>query len=105
MTDDQSFIDFIVRAIVENPDSVSITRTVDERGVLLELTCHADDVGRVIGKRGATAQSMRTLLRALGAKNDARYNLKIIDPTRTEDETPPAPDRSDLDDLAAGLDD
>src|SRR3990167_9876231 len=76
---DQQFVEFVVKSIVSNPDSVQITRTIDEKGVLLELTVSPDDLGRVIGKRGATAQSLRTLLRALGTKNEARYNLKIID--------------------------
>lgn len=76
---DQQFIEFIVKSLVGNPDAVSIERTIDEKGVLLELTVDQEDLGRVIGKRGATAQSLRTLLRALGTKNDARYNLKIID--------------------------
>lgn len=76
---DQQFIEYIVKSVVGNPDAVSIKRTIDEKGVLLELTVDPEDLGRVIGKRGATAQSLRTLLRALGTKNDARYNLKIID--------------------------
>jgi predicted RNA-binding protein YlqC (UPF0109 family) len=76
---DQQFIEYIVKSLVNNPDAVSIERTIDEKGVLLELTVDAEDLGRVIGKRGATAQSLRTLLRALGTKNDARYNLKIVD--------------------------
>ena len=76
---DQQFIEFIVKSLVGKPDAVSIERTIDEKGVLLELTVDPEDLGRVIGKRGATAQSLRTLLRALGTKNDARYNLKIID--------------------------
>jgi uncharacterized protein len=76
---DQQFIEYIVKSIVGNPDAVKIDRTIDEKGVLLELTVDAEDLGRVIGKRGATAQSLRTLLRALGTKNDARYNLKIVD--------------------------
>ena len=76
---DQQFIEYVVKSLVGNPDAVSINRTIDEKGVLLELTVDPDDLGRVIGKRGATAQSLRTLLRALGTKNDARYNLKIID--------------------------
>ncbi len=78
-TIDQQFIEYIVKSLVGNPDSVSIVRSVDEKGVLLELTVAGEDLGRVIGKRGATAQSLRTLLRALGTKNDARYNLKIVD--------------------------
>lgn len=76
---DQQFVEYIVKSLVGNPDAVSIVRTIDEKGVLLELTVDPEDLGRVIGKRGATAQSLRTLLRALGTKNDARYNLKIVD--------------------------
>lgn len=76
---DQQFVEFIVKSLVGNPDAVQIERRIDEKGVLLELTVDPEDLGRVIGKRGATAQSLRTLLRALGTKNDARYNLKIVD--------------------------
>ncbi|MEK7603047.1 MAG: KH domain-containing protein [Patescibacteria group bacterium] len=78
-TIDQQFVEFIVKSLVGNPDAVKIERRIDEKGVLLELTVAVEDLGRVIGKRGATAQSLRTLLRALGTKNDARYNLKIVD--------------------------
>ena len=78
MTIDQQFIEYIVKSLVGNPDDVTIERIIDEKGVLLTLTVNPDDLGRVIGKRGATAQSLRTLLRALGTKNDARYNLKIV---------------------------
>lgn len=78
-TIDQQFVEFIVKSLVSNPDHVQIERRIDEKGVLLELTVDPDDLGRIIGKRGATAQSLRTLLRALGTKNDARYNLKIVD--------------------------
>lgn len=80
-TIDQQFIEYIVKSLVSNPDAVKIERRIDEKGVLLELTVDGEDLGRVIGKRGATAQSLRTLLRALGTKNDARYNLKIVDTT------------------------
>jgi predicted RNA-binding protein YlqC (UPF0109 family) len=76
---DQQFIEFVVKSLVGKPEAVKVDRRVDEKGVLLELTVDPEDLGRVIGKRGATAQSLRTLLRALGTKNDARYNLKIID--------------------------
>ena len=96
---DQQFVGYIVKSLVSKPDAVVIERRIDEKGVLLELTVDPEDLGRVIGKRGATAQSLRTLLRALGTKNDARYNLKIIDngeprPERTEhhDEEPAAKD-------------
>lgn len=76
---DQQFVEFVVKSLVSNPEAVEVTRRIDEKGVLLELTVDPEDLGRVIGKRGATAQSIRTLLRALGTKNDARYNLKIVD--------------------------
>lgn len=76
---DQQFIEYIVKSLVGKPDEVKIDRRIDEKGVLLELTVDPEDLGRVIGKRGATAQSLRTLLRALGTKNEARYNLKIVD--------------------------
>ena len=77
-TIDQQFVEYIVKTLVNNPDKVSIDRAIDEKGVLLSLSVDPEDVGRVIGRRGATAQSIRTLLRALGTKNDARYNLKIV---------------------------
>ena len=77
-TIDQQFVEYIVKSLVGNPDDVVIERIIDEKGVLLTLTVNPEDLGRVIGKRGMTAQSLRTLLRALGTKNDARYNLKIV---------------------------
>lgn len=77
-TIDQQFVEYIVKSVVEHPDEVVVDRIIDEKGVLLSLTVNPEDLGRVIGKRGVTAQSLRTLLRALGTKNDARYNLKIV---------------------------
>ena len=74
---DQQFIEYIVKSLVGHPDDVVVERLIDGKGVLLTLTVNPEDLGRVIGKRGVTAQSLRTLLRALGTKNDARYNLKI----------------------------
>ena len=88
---DQQFVEYVVKSLVGKPDAVSIKRTVDEKGVLLELTVDAEDLGRVIGKRGATAQSIRTLLRALGTKNEARYNLKIVDVDRLDENGNPLP--------------
>lgn len=82
---DQQFVEFIVKSLVGNPDAVVVDRKIDERGVLLELTVAPEDLGRVIGKRGTTAQSLRVLLRALGTKNEARYNLKIVDVDRLGD--------------------
>jgi predicted RNA-binding protein YlqC (UPF0109 family) len=77
-TIDQQFVEYIVKSLVGFPDDVFVERIIDEKGVLLTLTVNPEDLGRVIGKRGVTAQSLRTLLRALGTKNDARYNLKIV---------------------------
>lgn len=78
MSIDQQFVEYIIKSLVSHPDDVVVERQIDEKGVLLTLTVNPEDLGRVIGKRGATAQSLRTLLRALGTKNDARYNLKIV---------------------------
>ena len=77
-TIDQQFVEYIVKTLVNNPDDVKVDRKIDEKGVLLSLTVDPSDVGRVIGKRGVTAQAIRVLLRALGTKQDARYNLKIV---------------------------
>jgi predicted RNA-binding protein YlqC (UPF0109 family) len=81
---DQQFLEYVVKSLVGHPDEVKVERTIDEKGVLLVLTVHPEDLGRVIGRRGSTAQSLRTLLRALGTKNDARYNLKIVDTDKGE---------------------
>jgi predicted RNA-binding protein YlqC (UPF0109 family) len=89
---DQQFVEYIAKSLVSNPDAVQIERRIDEKGVLLELTVAPEDLGRVIGKHGATAQSLRTLLRALGTKNDARYNLKIVDTDMPEGERRPSRD-------------
>jgi predicted RNA-binding protein YlqC (UPF0109 family) len=86
---DQEFVEYVVKSLVNNPDKVVLARTIDEKGVLLELTVDPEDLGRVIGKHGNTAQSIRTLLRALGTKNDARYNLKIVDNGEKRPERPP----------------
>lgn len=81
---DQEFVEYVVKALVSTPEAVSVKRTVDEMGVLLELTVDPADMGKVIGKAGATAKSIRTLLRVLGAKSDARVNLKIVEPEGSE---------------------
>ncbi len=88
-TIDQQFVEYIVKTLVNNPDKVEVDRKIDEKGVLLSLTVDPEDVGRVIGKRGVTAQSIRMLLRALGTKQDARYNLKIVNTDEEEGEKKP----------------
>ena len=80
MEQDQEFVETVVKAIVDNPTDVKTKRSVDEMGVLIELTVSPEDMGKIIGKEGRTAKSIRTLLRVLGAKNNARVNLKIIEP-------------------------
>lgn len=102
---DQQFIEYVVKSLVGKPDAVKVDRRIDEKGVLLELTVDPEDLGRVIGKRGATAQSLRTLLRALGTKNDARYNLKIVDNGEGSGARPAPSSRRDDDTKAAASDD
>jgi len=77
---DKQFLEGIVKTIVSVPDAVSVERTVDERGVLLTLKVDQSDMGFVIGRRGQTAQAIRTLLKVVGARNNSRVNLKIYDP-------------------------
>ncbi|MDE1975258.1 MAG: KH domain-containing protein [Patescibacteria group bacterium] len=77
---DQQFLEFVIKALVDNPDKVKVTRTVDEMGVLLTLDVDAADMGKIIGRQGNTAKSIRTLLRVVGMKNNSRVNLKINEP-------------------------
>ena len=77
---DQEFVEYVVRAIVGHPDDVRTERTIDERGVLITLHIDQEDMGYVIGRQGQTARSIRTLLKIVGAKNNARVNLKIFEP-------------------------
>lgn len=93
-TIDQQFVEYIVKSLVEHDEDVSVDRIIDEKGVLLTLTVNPEDLGRVIGRRGATAQSLRTLLRALGTKNSARYNLKIVNNDNPEESTTISSDES-----------
>lgn len=81
---DKDFVEFIVKQMVNNPDEVEVTRTVDEMGVLITLKVAKDDMGRIIGKSGQTAKAIRVLLRVVGSKNNARVNLKIIEPDGQE---------------------
>ena len=80
MEHDTKFLDFVIRALVEHPDDVKITRTVDEMGVLMTLDVNREDMGKIIGREGNTAKAIRTLLRVVGMKNNARVNLKINEP-------------------------
>ena len=85
----EDFVQYVVKALVSNPDAVSLRRVSDDRGEYLELTVDPSDMGKVIGKAGATAKSLRTLLRGVGAKDDLTpLPLKIVDPISDTDETP-----------------
>ena len=77
---DTQFLDFVVKALVDNPADVKLSRTVDEMGVLMTLSVNPADMGKVIGRSGNTAKAIRTLLRVVGMKNNARVNLKINEP-------------------------
>ena len=78
--EDKAFLEMVVKALVDNPNDVQVDRKVDEMGVLLTLTINPADMGKVIGKEGATAKALRTILRVVGMKNNARVNLKINEP-------------------------
>lgn len=78
--EDQQFLETVVKSLVDHPEDVKINRTVDEMGVLLTLDVHAEDMGKIIGRSGNTAKAIRTLLRVVGMKHDARVNLKINEP-------------------------
>jgi len=80
MDKDKEFLEYVIKSLVDNPDDVKITRTVDEMGVLLTLDLNSADMGKVIGRQGNTAKAIRTLLRVVGMKNNARVNLKINEP-------------------------
>ena len=110
-TIDQQFVEYIVKTLVNNPDKVAVDRVIDEKGVLLTLTVDPDDVGRVIGRRGVTAQAIRVLLRALGTKQDARYNLKIVNTDEdgesrreTKDEAPVVEETEEVEEVAEEAD-
>ncbi len=77
---DKVFLEYVVKALVDNPNDVKIDRTVDEMGVLITLSVNPADMGKVIGRMGNTAKAIRTLLRIIGMKNNARVNLKINEP-------------------------
>ncbi len=79
----RDFIEYVIKNIVDHPERVEVTVTVDDLGVLVTLKVEKEDMGKVIGKAGQTAKALRVLLRMMGAKNDTRFNLKIIEPDGT----------------------
>ena len=90
---DKEFLEYLVKALVDHPDDVKVDRKVDEMGVLLSLKVHAMDMGQVVGRQGATAKAIRSLLRIVGIKNNARVNLKIEEPEGSTRERRPPSDR------------
>ncbi len=103
---DEQFVETVVKMLVDNPDDVVVERTVDERGVLITLSVHADDMGMVIGREGSTAKALRTLLRVVGARNNARVNLKINEPEgseRPERPAEPTAEKKTLDEVVGDI--
>lgn len=108
MERDQQFLEYVVKSLADHPDDVKIVRVVDQMGVLLTLSVHPDDMGKIIGRSGATAKAIRTILRVVGMKNDARVNLKIEEPeggspSRREEKSVPTDGDSSIDDVIADL--
>ncbi len=95
MADDKAFLEYIVKSLVDNPEDVKIDRVVDEMGVLITMTVNKNDMGKIIGRQGNTAKAIRTLLRVIGMKNNARVNLKINEPEGSEKEAPVTPTTSE----------
>ncbi len=106
METDAQFLDYVVKGLVDHPESVKINRTVDEMGVLLSLDVHPDDMGKIIGRSGNTAKAIRILLRVVGMKNNARVNLKINEPEggrREKSEAIQSPAMKSVDDVMEDL--
>lgn len=91
---DQEFLEFLIKSIVDHPEAVKVDRKVDEMGVLLSLHVDQKDMGQVVGRMGATAKSIRSLLRIVGIKNNARVNLKIVEPEGSTREPRSSVDRA-----------
>lgn len=107
---DQEFVEYVVKALVDNAEKVKVDRRVDEMGVLITLDVDAADMGKVIGRDGATAKALRTLLRVVGMKNNARVNLKINEPEgrasySNQEESTPSVSRYDTADVDAVMND
>jgi uncharacterized protein len=103
---DKEFLEFLIKSLVDAPDAVQVTRVVDEMGVLLTLDIAPEDMGKVIGRMGNTAKAIRTLLRVVGMKNNARVNLKINEPEggkRSSGSSDASSVQSDVDDVIADL--
>lgn len=101
---DRDFVEYVVKQIVSHPENVKVDRKIDEMGVLISLDVHPEDMGMIIGREGATAKALRTLLRVIGAKNNARVNLKINEPEGSErGERKPMNERKSIDDVVGDI--
>jgi uncharacterized protein len=101
---DVEFVEYVVKSVVDHPDDVQVDRTVDEMGVLITLKVNPADMGQVIGRSGGTAKSIRTLLRVIGAQNNARVNLKIVEPEGSERGKEESPSPKEGEDKESALD-
>lgn len=102
---DQEFLEYLIKSLVDSPDAVEVNRKVDEMGVLLTLKVGQADMGKVLGRMGNTAKAIRTLLRVVGIKNNARVNLKIEEPEGGRGPRTMRTDRSESSGSRASMDD
>ncbi|KKP97401.1 MAG: hypothetical protein US25_C0059G0004 [Candidatus Moranbacteria bacterium GW2011_GWE1_36_7] len=103
---DQEFLEFAVKALVDTPEDVKVERKIDEMGVLITLDVNPADMGMVIGREGQTAKALRTILRVIGARNNARVNLKINEPEgSTRGERTPRPEAAPAPEVKKSIDD
>lgn len=101
---DRDFVEYVVKQIVNHPEEVKVERKIDEMGVLITLDVHPEDMGMIIGREGATAKALRTLLRVIGAKNNARVNLKINEPEGNEKKVAkPENEKKSIDEVVGDL--
>ena len=77
--EDKDFLEMIVKELVDKPEDVVVERNIDERGVLLTLKVNPEEMGKIIGKQGQTAKSIRTLLAAVSARQGKRAVLEILE--------------------------
>lgn len=103
---DQEFLEYAVKALVDTPEDVKVERKIDEMGVLITLDVNPADMGMVIGREGQTAKALRTILRVIGARNNARVNLKINEPEgSTRGERTPRPAAAPAPEVTKSIDD
>lgn len=100
---DKDFVEYVVKQIVNHPEDVKVDRKIDEMGVLITLDVNAEDMGMIIGREGATAKALRTLLRVIGARNNARVNLKINEPEGSERRVDGGAGRKTIDEVVGDI--